>query len=62
MIERDLFETMRLIGSWGRTGTNGQELVEVFASEDEAGQTLKAVARTQRRRGIGIGDVAELSL
>jgi predicted DNA-binding WGR domain protein len=53
---------MRLIGSWGRTGTNGQELVEVFASEDEAGQALKAVAWTQRRRGIGIGDVAELSL
>ena len=27
MIERDLFGTMRLVRTWGRTGTKGQELV-----------------------------------
>jgi predicted DNA-binding WGR domain protein len=51
MIERDLFGTIRLVRNWGRIGTNGQELVEVFATEIEAGQALKAVARVKRRRG-----------
>jgi predicted DNA-binding WGR domain protein len=51
MIERDLFGTVRLVRNWGRIGTNGQELVEVFASEIEAGQALEAVAQTKRRRG-----------
>jgi predicted DNA-binding WGR domain protein len=51
MIERDLFGTVRLVRHWGRIGTNGQELVEVFATEIEAGQALEAVARAKRRRG-----------
>ena len=51
MIERDLFGTVRLMRNWGRIGTNGQELVETFASEEEAGQALEAVARAKRRRG-----------
>jgi predicted DNA-binding WGR domain protein len=51
MIERDLFGTIRLVRSWGRIGTNGQERVEVFDTEDEAGQALEAVARAKRRRG-----------
>jgi predicted DNA-binding WGR domain protein len=51
MIERDLFGTVRLVRNWGRIGTNGQELVEVFANEDEAGQALEAVARAKHRRG-----------
>ncbi|WP_262298987.1 WGR domain-containing protein [Microvirga sesbaniae] len=41
---------MRLVRNWGRIGTNGQELVEVFASEIEAGEALEAVAQTKRRR------------
>jgi predicted DNA-binding WGR domain protein len=32
MVERDLFGTIRLVRNWGRIGTNGQELVEVFAT------------------------------
>jgi predicted DNA-binding WGR domain protein len=51
MIERDLFGTVRLVRNWGRIGTNGQELVEVFASEIEAGQALEAIATAKRRRG-----------
>ena len=51
MIERDLFGTMRLVRNWGRIGTKGQELVEIFADEIEAGQALEAVARAKRRRG-----------
>ena len=51
MIERDLFGTVRLVRNWGRIGTNGQELVEVFADEAEAGQALEALARLKRRRG-----------
>jgi predicted DNA-binding WGR domain protein len=50
-IERDLFGTVRLVRNWGRIGTNGQELVEAFASEIEAGLALEALARTKRRRG-----------
>jgi predicted DNA-binding WGR domain protein len=51
MIERDLFGTIRLVRNWGRIGTKGQELVEVFDNEIEAGQALEAVAQTKRRRG-----------
>jgi predicted DNA-binding WGR domain protein len=51
MIERDLFGTVRLVRNWGRIGTNGQELVEAFADEIEAGKALEAVARVKRRRG-----------
>jgi predicted DNA-binding WGR domain protein len=31
MIERDLFGTVRLVRNWGRIGTNGQEMAEVFS-------------------------------
>jgi predicted DNA-binding WGR domain protein len=51
MIERDLFGTVRLVRNWGRIGTNGQELVEVFADEIEAGRALEALAQLKRRRG-----------
>jgi predicted DNA-binding WGR domain protein len=51
MVERDLFGTIRLVRNWGRIGTNGRELVEVFATENEAGAALEALARTKRRRG-----------
>ncbi|WP_237050301.1 WGR domain-containing protein [Microvirga ossetica] len=37
--------------NWGRIGTNGQEFVETFASEEEGGRALEAVARAKRRRG-----------
>jgi predicted DNA-binding WGR domain protein len=41
MVERDLFGTIRLVRNWGRIGTDGLELVEVFATEIEAGRRLK---------------------
>jgi predicted DNA-binding WGR domain protein len=50
-IERDLFGIVRLVRNWGRIDTNGQELVEVFDTEDDAGQALEAVAAAKRRRG-----------
>jgi predicted DNA-binding WGR domain protein len=53
MIERDLFGTVRLVRNWGRIGTSGQEMVEVFPDEIEAGQALEAIARAKRRRGYG---------
>jgi predicted DNA-binding WGR domain protein len=51
MIERDLFGTVRLVRNWGRIGTNGQELVEIFADEVEAGHALEALAALKRQRG-----------
>ena len=51
MIERDLFGVVCLVRNWGRIGTSGQEMVEVFADELEAGEALEAVARRKRRRG-----------
>jgi predicted DNA-binding WGR domain protein len=51
MIERALFGTIRLVRNWGRIGTNGQELVEVFADERAAGQVLEGFAAAKRRRG-----------
>ena len=48
MVERDLFGTIRLVCNWSRIGTNGQELVEVFASKIEAGEALEALARAKR--------------
>jgi predicted DNA-binding WGR domain protein len=44
MIERDLFGTIRLVRTWGRIGTKGQELVEIHADEIAAGQALEAIA------------------
>ncbi len=40
-----------LVRNWGRIGTNGQEKVEEFVGEIEAGQVLEAVAQAKRRRG-----------
>jgi predicted DNA-binding WGR domain protein len=51
MIERHLFGTVRLVRNWGRIGTNGQDLVEVFDSEEAAGQALEALAAAKRLRG-----------
>lgn len=51
MIERDLFGTIRLVRNWGRIGTIGQEQVEEFASEIEAGKALEAVAQVKRQQG-----------
>jgi predicted DNA-binding WGR domain protein len=51
MIERDLFGRVVLVRNWGRIGTNGRELVEAFANEDEAGQALEVLAALKRRRG-----------
>ncbi|WP_457094982.1 WGR domain-containing protein, partial [Microvirga sp. P5_D2] len=35
-LERDLFGTVRLVRNWGRIGTTGRELVEVYPTEIEA--------------------------
>jgi predicted DNA-binding WGR domain protein len=51
MIERDLFGTVRLVRNWGRISTKGQEMVEVFADEIEAGLALEAIAQAKRRKG-----------
>ena len=51
MIERDLFGTVRLVRNWGRIGTNGQELVGIYETEDEAGKALEVFAAAKRRRG-----------
>jgi predicted DNA-binding WGR domain protein len=40
---------VRLVRNWGRIGTNGQELVEIFPDEGAAGQALKALAALKRR-------------
>ena len=51
MIERDLFGTVRLVRNWGRIGTRGREIVQVFDYEFEARQALEAFASAKRRRG-----------
>ncbi|MFC5087142.1 WGR domain-containing protein [Microvirga arabica] len=51
MIEHDLFGTIRLVRNWGRIGTNGQELAEIFETVDAAGQALETIARLKRRKG-----------
>ena len=49
MIERDLFGTVRLVRNC-RIGTNGQEMVEVFADGSRPAKTSRR-SRTKRRRG-----------
>jgi predicted DNA-binding WGR domain protein len=51
MVERDRFGTIRLVRNWGRIGTSGREIVEVFAGGIEAGQALEMLAQEKRRRG-----------
>ena len=43
--------SVRLVRNWGRIGTNGQELAEIFATEIEAGRALEGMAALKRRRG-----------
>jgi predicted DNA-binding WGR domain protein len=51
IIERDLFGTVRLVRNWGRIGTRGQEMVEIYVDELAAGQALETLAQVKRRRG-----------
>ena len=51
LIERDLFGDVRLVRAWGRIGTRGDELAQVFATEAEAEAALATLARRKRRRG-----------
>jgi predicted DNA-binding WGR domain protein len=41
---------VRLVRNCGRIGTSGQELVEVYPTELEAGQALEVLAQAKRRR------------
>ena len=50
-IERDLFGTIRVVRTWGRIGTRGRELADVFDTEDAAREALEALAAVKRRRG-----------
>ena len=49
MIERHLFGTVRPGAELGQDRHQRAEIGGVFASEDEAGETLEAVARSKRR-------------
>jgi predicted DNA-binding WGR domain protein len=50
-IERDLFGTVRLVRTWGRIGTRGRELADVFETEGHAAAALKALAAVKHWRG-----------
>jgi predicted DNA-binding WGR domain protein len=50
-VERDLFGTVRLVRTWGRIGTRGRELADLFDTEEAAGEALEALAAVKRRRG-----------
>jgi predicted DNA-binding WGR domain protein len=50
-VERDLFGTVRLVRTWGRIGTRGRELADVFETEEQAAEALEALATAKRRRG-----------
>jgi predicted DNA-binding WGR domain protein len=52
LIERDLFETVRLVRDWGRIGTKGQRIVAVYPDEIAAGKALEIVARAKRWRRV----------
>ncbi len=51
MIERDLFDTIRLVRNWGYVGTKGQEKVDICPNEAEASRALEGWAETQRQKG-----------
>jgi predicted DNA-binding WGR domain protein len=50
-IERDLFGTIRLVRTWGRIGTRGCELADVFETEEHAAEALERLVAVKRRRG-----------
>ena len=54
MIERDLFGTVRLVRNWGRIGTNGQEMVEIYRRRDRR-QGRRSRPSPGRSGGEGIG-------
>lgn len=51
MIEKDLFEIVRLVCCWGTVGTRGQEMATEFATETDAAEALEAMASAKRQRG-----------
>jgi predicted DNA-binding WGR domain protein len=51
IIEKDLFGTIRVVQCWGRIGTKGQEKVEEYPDEFQAGAALEDVAQAMRQRG-----------
>lgn len=50
-VQRDLFGKATLIREWGRIGTRGRALIEIFADEGQAVDALCAIAARKRRRG-----------
>ena len=51
MVERDLFDTIRLVRNWGLVGSKGQEKVETFPDEGTAANALEYWADTKRHKG-----------
>src|SRR5215204_3139531 len=43
MIERGLFGTVRLVRNWGRIGTKGQEMVEIYDNEIAAARLSRSL-------------------
>lgn len=50
-IEPDLFQGTALTRNWGRIGTKGRFLIELFGSRQEAERRFAALARSKVKRG-----------
>ena len=50
-VQPDLFGGCALFREWGRIGTAGRQVREVFADEGQAADALVSVFRKKRRRG-----------
>ncbi|MCJ8521160.1 putative DNA-binding WGR domain protein [Pseudorhizobium tarimense] len=50
-IQHTLFGNVSLIREWGRTGTRGQQRIDVFEDEKQALSSFLALLRQKRKRG-----------
>ncbi|WP_299832565.1 WGR domain-containing protein [uncultured Roseobacter sp.] len=47
----DLFGGVSLLREWGRIGTQGRHMIELFADAGQAADAMHAVYRSKQKRG-----------
>lgn len=52
-IQPTLFGGASVIRNWGRSGTNGQSMMETYDETDDAILALSRLEQAKRRRGYG---------
>ena len=55
-IEQSLFGDHAVVRSWGRIGTKGRSLIELYQGQEQARERQVRLIRAKQRRGYTPGD------